>query len=139
MKKMRLIYAVLSAAAIILEILPYGAVLNFGVPSDDGSIETIRQTYSYFSLIPFGYANFGCFITALLTCVLLFIGILYAVKGNSALKKVISTISLISVLSSLSPFLFGLSYASVIGIFISIILILEFILSILIDNGKNCK
>ena len=49
--------------ALILEILPYGAVCNFANP--DG--EPWRYTYSYFDLTPFGYANFAPFIVALLT------------------------------------------------------------------------
>lgn len=44
-----------AAAALVLEILPYGAVLVFA----PGPGETLRRTFSYFSLTPLGYAN--CF------------------------------------------------------------------------------
>jgi len=54
-------------AVVILELLPYGAVLNFGNP--DG--EPFRKTFSYFSLTPFGYANLAPFMTAVLSVVIL--------------------------------------------------------------------
>ena len=47
MKKYKITLLVSVAASIILEALPYGAVCNFATPE-----ETIRQTFSYFSLTP---------------------------------------------------------------------------------------
>lgn len=137
MKKHRFIYALISFAAIILELLPYGAVLNFAHQTEDGTIEVIRETYSYFSLIPFGYANFGCLITAVLSCVLFVTGILYIIKANSRLLKVIKVLSFISALISLTPLLFSLQYGSFVGILISLTLISEFIISMfsLKDRG----
>lgn len=46
------------AAALVLELLPWGAVLVFGRPAEDGTIGRFRETFSYFSLTPAGYANF---------------------------------------------------------------------------------
>ena len=62
MKKYKITLLVSVIVSIVLEALPYGAVCNFATPE-----KTIRQTFSYFSLTPFGYANFGPFITACLT------------------------------------------------------------------------
>ena len=51
MKKVCL--AVLPALTIVLELLPLGAVCIFAT----SPTERVKETFSYFSLIPFGYAN----------------------------------------------------------------------------------
>ena len=63
MKKVCL--AVLPALTIVLELLPLGAVCIFAT----SPTERVKETFSYFSLIPFGYANFAPLITAILTVV----------------------------------------------------------------------
>ena len=55
--KKRLLYLILPLVTVILELLPYGAVCNFMNPEGD----PWRETFSYFSLTPFGYANFAPF------------------------------------------------------------------------------
>lgn len=70
MKMKKLLLVSFPIIAFVLELLPYGVVLNFANPEG----EPWRRTYSYFSLTPFGYANFGPFITAILTCALLAFG-----------------------------------------------------------------
>ena len=70
MKKIRLL--ILPIITIVLEILPYGAVLVFAPSPTD----RVRETFSYFSLTPFGYANFAPFITAMLTCVVLLLALI---------------------------------------------------------------
>ena len=67
MKIKKLLITILITVTFILELLPNGVVLNFANPEG----ESWRRTYSYFNLIPFGYANFAPFITALLTIVLI--------------------------------------------------------------------
>ncbi len=61
MKKVCL--AVLPALTIVLELLPFGAVCIFAT----SPTERVKETFSYFSLTPFGYANFAPLITATLT------------------------------------------------------------------------
>ena len=61
MKKVCL--AVLPALTIVLELLPLGAVCIFAT----SPTERVKATFSYFSLTPFGYANFAPLITATLT------------------------------------------------------------------------
>ena len=71
MKKIRLqelLLIVLPIATILLELLPYGVALNFGLPSETGEISWFRETYSYFSLMPYGYGVFGPLLAAVLTC-----------------------------------------------------------------------
>lgn len=107
---------------LILELLPFGAVLNFANPEG----ESFRETFSYFSLTPFGYANFGPFITAILSCILLISVIIYLLKGK--LKKFSIILGIIACAISLSPLLFGLQFYSVIAGFITFLLGLEVML-----------
>ena len=122
MKVKKIGLVLLSISAIILELLPYGAVLNFGNP--DG--EPWRKTFSYFSLTPFGYANFGPFITALLTCVLLILSVIAIFKHSKGLNTAIMSISGIAALVSLSPLVYGINYISAVGVAITVVLIAIF-------------
>ena len=122
--KKKMITLALLLSALVLEILPYGAVLNFANPEGD----TWRKTYSYFSLIPYGYANFGPLITAVLTCVLLIIIILSIILKKDW-NKTISVISVIATLTSLAPLMFGFSNFSIIGAMISTCILATFVIS----------
>ncbi len=125
---------VLPTAAIILQLLPYGAVLNFARPATDGGIGHFRETYSYFDLTPFGYANFGPLLTAILTCALLVLAVISAFKYSKGLNNAIKTVSSVAVITSLMPLMFGISYLSIVGAFISVLLGLSLILSFLNDK-----
>lgn len=118
MKLKKLLLLALSLAALILEILPYGAVCVFA--ADKG--ERIRQTFSYFDLTPFGYANFGPLITAILTCALLVIVVVYALKPSKGLNTAIINVSGIATVTSLMPLLYGLDFFSVVGVMITVLL-----------------
>lgn len=107
-----------------LEIIPYGAVLNFS--TDGGTI--IRETYSYFSLTPFGYANFGPLLTGIITVLLIILTAIFLFKENTIIFKVIMYLSILTFLFSLLPLQYGLSGFSVIGLFISLFLLTELIL-----------
>ncbi len=122
MKVKKIGLVLLSISAVIFELLPYGAVLNFGNPEG----KPWRKTFSYFSLTPFGYANFGPFITAILTCVLLILTIIGIFKFGKGLNTAIMNISGIATLVSLSPLLFGISYISAVGVAITVVLLAVF-------------
>ncbi len=122
--KRKITLAVLSVIAIILEILPYGAALSFANPEG----EPFYKTYSYFSLVPFGYANFGPLITALLTVTLLILAIIFIFKQIKIIKMTFLFTSFLAVLFSLSPFVYGLSYFTPLGAIISITLLSQFLL-----------
>ena len=79
MKKVCL--AVLPALTIVLELLPFGAVCIFAT----SPTERVKETFSYFSLTPFGYANFAPLITATLT-VAIFLLSLFSLKKKGVLK-----------------------------------------------------
>ena len=109
---------------LVLELLPYGAVLHFGNPEG----EAFRETFSYFDLTPYGYANFGPFITAILTCVLLVLSIINLLVETGKIKTIIKIVSLIAFVISLAPLL--VNCYSVLGGAISVLLLLVFIISL---------
>ena len=117
MKIKKSLFVILPLVALILELLPYGAVLNFANP--DG--EPWRNTYSYFSMMPFGYANFGPLITAILTCVLLVLMAIYLFKPRKGLNTAILNVSGFATAASLMPLMFGFDYITVIGVIITLL------------------
>lgn len=124
MKKSRILLLVLPALTLFLEILPYGAVLNFFNPEG----EPWRQTYSYFSMVPFGYANFGPLLTALLTCGAAIVLALYSVSGRKGFLQAGKVILWVATVLSLAPLVFGLSFYSLVGGLISITLAAQLVL-----------
>ena len=121
MKKIRLL--ILPIITIILQILPCGAVLVFA-PSPT---ERVRETFSYFNLTPFGYANFAPFITALLTCIILLLALI-SIKLEK-MRKAVFWLSLATAIISLLPLVFGIDYYSVAGGIITITLAIESVLA----------
>ena len=118
MKIKKGLFVVLPLVALILELLPNGVVLNFANPEG----EPWRRTYSYFSMMPFGYANFGPLITAILTCVLLVLMAIYLFKPRKGLNTAILNVSGFATAASLMPLMFGFDYITVIGVIITLLL-----------------
>ena len=121
------VFAVL-IVILVLELLPYGIVLEFAHMSPDLSISYYEQHFSYFDLIVYGYGNVGALFTAILTCVLLVISIINLLVDNDKIKTTIKIVSLIALVASLAPLIVN-SY-SVLGGAISILLLSVFIISI---------
>ena len=115
--KKKLIMLCTTLIALVLEILPYGAICNFANPEG----EPWRRTYSYFDLTPFGYANFAPFIVALLTCVLIIL-IVVSLVSKKKMKAPILAVSAIATVLSLAPLLYGIRFFSVVGALISVAL-----------------
>lgn len=124
------IFAIL-IVILVLELLPYGAVLHFGNPEG----EPLRETFSYFDMTPYGYANFGPFITAILTCVLLVISVINLLVDNYKIKSTIKIVSLIALVASLAPLIVN-SY-SVIGGVISLLLLVIVVISMKKDVNDS--
>ena len=122
--KKRFLYLVLPIITLILEVLPYGAVCIFASSPTD----RIRETFSYFDLTPFGYANFAPFLTALITCLILILLLIYWLKGNVVFAIKAKNILYVATVMSLGPLVFGLSYFSVVGALITTCLIAELLL-----------
>lgn len=132
MKKLKTSLLVSVVVSIILEALPYGAVCNFATPE-----KTIRTLFSYFDLTPFGYANFGPFLTACLSCVILLLSVLMFVSDKPVINKAATIISAMSVVTSLMPLMFGVSYFSVIGGIISALIIIQLVIIMIIKKREN--
>lgn len=116
-------------AALVLEILPYGAVLNFANPEG----EPWRRTYSYFDPTPFGYANFAPFIVAILTCALIIITAL-ALILKRPFRTTLVAISVSAALLSFCPLLLGADYISPVGVLISVMLTVCAVLTVIKDK-----
>lgn len=127
MKARRYICLIVITAVVILELLPYGAVLNFARPPEEGGVW--RETFSYFSLTPFGYANFAPFITAVLSVVILIHIAAAIICKSKDLWKGIRVESAIASVMSLLPVLYGFESYSGIGVAITILLVTLFFLS----------
>ncbi|MBQ0098004.1 MAG: hypothetical protein KBS62_03610 [Oscillospiraceae bacterium] len=117
MKKIRLL--LLPVITIVLEILPFGAVCVFA----SSPTERTRETFSYFSLVPYGYANFFPLITAILTCVLFILAMISIKKPN--VKTAVFVLALIATIVSLLPLIYGVDYYSIVGCLITITLAIE--------------
>ena len=119
MKIKKISLVVLSIAAIILEILPYGVVMLWANPEG----EPWRETFSYFDLFPFGYANFGPLITAILTCVITIMCTVSLFCDSKGIRSGIFGLACAATVTSFTPLLLGIEYFSIIGALISAALI----------------
>ena len=119
--KKRFLYLVLPIITLILEALPYGAVCVFAASPTD----RIRETFSYFDLTPFGYANFAPLFTAIITCLVFILLLVYCVKGNVRFAIKAKNILCVALVMSLGPLVFGIAYFSVVGGFITASLLAE--------------
>lgn len=115
--KKKLFMLCTTLTALVLEILPYGAVCNFANPEG----KPWRRTYSYFDMTPFGYANFAPFIVAILTCILIAL-LVISILAKKQMRKPLLYVSTISAVLSLAPLLYGIEFFSIVGAFISIAL-----------------
>ena len=112
-------------AALGLELTPYGAVLNFGRLAADGTIGTFRETYSYFSLMPFGYANFFPLLTGVLTVVLLLLSLWQLLRPSIRRGNTLFILEILAAaMSVMSWVVFGADYISGVGIGITACLVL---------------
>lgn len=121
--KKRLLYLIFPIITLILEILPFGAVCNFANPEG----EPWRRTFSYFDLTPFGYANFAPLLTAIITCAILVLLLIYLFTDNVKMITAIKVLLCIGVVMSLCPLLLGINYFSFVAALITASLIAELI------------
>ena len=130
--KKRLLLLIFPVIALILELLPVSAVLRFANPEGEPWV----SKFSYFDLTPFGYANFGPFITAVLTCVLIVLLVAYAIKGNSKILAAVRIVVWLAIVASFAPLFLGTQYYSLLGGFISLSLITALVVVRIFDS-KN--
>ena len=138
--KKRIFTLVLPIITLILEILPYGVILNFGHVSQENEVIFTHQTYSYFSIIPFGYAHFLPLIVAIATCLLILLLIIYCIHHKIQFLIFIKNLFLVVFFLSLFVYLFDFEYFSLIGGMISLTLLGEFIfLQTFVSKIKNVE
>ena len=122
--KKRFFCLILPIITFILELLPYGAVCNFANPEG----KPWRKTFSYFDPVPFGYANFAPLITAVSTCIILVVLVIYCITGKQRLAITARNILCVCTVFSLGPLVFGIHYFSVVGALITVSLLGELLL-----------
>ena len=131
-KALSILRLVAVAVTLVFEILPCGAVCVFATPE-----ERMVRYYSYFSLVPYGYANFAPLITAILTCVLLILTVISFFRAGDRVKKSVLWVSVLAAVISLCPLLLGIRFFSVVGAIISALLFSAVALSILCRRCDN--
>ena len=130
MKNSRLTVLFAPLLALVLELLPWGTVVYFSDPA----LGRYRNVYSYFSLVPFGYVNVGPFFTALATCVLLVLLILYVFKGKRSVLLASTGVSCVAFLVSLTAMPYGVT---MVGVWVTVMLLVSSVLLILKAKKSN--
>ena len=93
-------------AAVVIQILPLGAVLRFGITAQDGTVSFSFENYSYFDITPFGYAMFNYMICAVFTAIASLLSIVRTVT-KSRRQTPVTVLSAIALAMSLIPYIFG--------------------------------
>jgi hypothetical protein len=107
--------------------LPYGVVLIFA----SGPNERVTETFSYFSMTPFGYANFFPLLTGILTIAVIALCTISLIKKLRAtrLKNAAFMCSIIAIVLSIMPLLlFGKEYMTVVSYIISALILISIVL-----------
>lgn len=123
--KKRLVLLILPIITIILESLPNGVVLHFWASQGTA---TKKEYFSYFDTILFGYANFSPLITAIVTCLILLLLIIYCFINKRGFLTVTITLVYIGILLSVCPLIFGLKNLTIVGAFVTVTLIAEVVI-----------
>ena len=131
--KKRLLLLIAPLIALILECLPNGVIMTFA----DGPDSTFTMTYSYFGLTPIGYAMYGPFLTAVMTCVIIILSLIYVFTAKQGLKIAILVLSaFVTVFSVLPlPIILGIETVTVINVIVAACLLAEAILTLPLKKG----
>ena len=108
-KKMKILgiaRLVCCVAAVVIQILPLGAVLRFGITAQDGTVSFSFENYSYFDITPFGYAMFNYMICAVFTAIASLLSIVRTVTKIRR-QTPVTVLSAIALAMSLIPYIFG--------------------------------
>lgn len=119
--KKRFLYLLLPIITLILEVLPYGAVCVFA----SSPTERVKKTFSYFDLTPFGFANFAPFLTAIITCLVFVLLLIFCINGNVRIAIKARNILYVAIVMSLAPLVFGIAYFSLVATLITLSLLGE--------------
>ena len=118
----------IAVTILILELLPYGAVLEFAHMSPDLTLSYYEQHFSYFDPMVYGHGHFGPLLTVVLTCILAVFAVVAVFLEGRAVRIALRVASLLTLLFSLTPMLTG-CYSPV-GMAISALLLVTCIISL---------
>lgn len=118
----------ITISILILELLPYGAVLEFAHMSPDLTLSYYEQHFSYFDPIVYGHGHFGPLITAVLTCILAVITVITVFFDDRDVRIALRVVSVLTLLCSMTPMFTG-CYSAV-GMAISALLLFTCIISL---------
>lgn len=99
MKKRKLLSLIILVIILVLELLPYGAVMSYTLPN----VGMMTKTCSCFNLALFRKGNVFPLITAILTCIMMVLSLIYFVKPIASLGLIMKAILLVSILTSIAP------------------------------------
>ena len=127
-RKRPFILLAITMLILILELLPYGAVLEFAHMSPELTLGYYEEHFSYFDPIVYGYGVFGPLLMAVLTCLLAVVTVISVFLENRAVRIALRVVSVLTLLCSLTPMLTG-CYSPV-GMAISALLLVTCIISL---------
>ena len=127
-RKRTFVLLAIAVTILSLELLPYGAVLEFAHMSPELTLSYYEQHFSYFDPMVYGHGHFGPLITAVLTCMLAVITVIAVFFENRAVRIALRVVSVLTLLCSLTPMLTG-CYSPV-GMAISVLLLVTCIISL---------
>lgn len=127
-RKRPFVLLAITVMILILEIIPYGAILEFAHMSPELTLGYYEEHFSYFDPIVYGYGDFGPLITAVLTCMLAVITVIAVFFENRTVRIALRVVSVLTLLCSLTPMLTG-CYSPV-GMAISALLLVTCIISL---------
>ena len=127
-RKKSFILLAITISILILELLPYGAVLEFAHMSPELTLGYYEEHFSYFDPMVYGHGHFGPLLTAVLTCMLAVITVIAVFFENRAVRIALRVVSVLTLLCSLTPMLTG-CYSPV-GMVISVLLLVTCIISL---------
>lgn len=132
--KKRFLLLILPISAIILELIPGGVIMRFATPPGE---PPVFEYCSYFSLLPFGYGNIMPLLTALITCAVFIMLLVYCVKESDFLLNCSRGFLCGGIFFSvLSYTLFGSENITLIGVSITALLAAELLVLLFVKKRK---
>lgn len=118
--KKRVLLLITPIMTLILEALPYGVKMNFATA--DG---TITRYTSYFDTLPYFYAMFSPLITAVLSCSIFIVLLIYCFWKNRVLLIIVKVLLYIALILSVWHSLF---YITVLSVLITLSMVIELVI-----------
>lgn len=115
--KKRLLLLITPIMTLILEALPYGVKMNFATAD-----RTITRYTSYFDTLPYFYATFSPLITAVLSCAIFIVLLIYCFWKNRVLLIIVKVLLYIAFILSVWHF-----YITVLSVLISLSMVIELV------------